>query len=555
MRTIHLLFAASAAAALSCGQGLTSDQILHPPSDSWPTYHGDYSGRHYSPLNQLNKSNIKNLTLAWVCRLSATTQGAIIGGEGPAPDPGVNTGGAAGLNIKATPLMVNGVIYLSSQDNAWAVDARTGKEIWHYFWKTRGGSHIGNRGVGMYGNWLFFETPDDYVISLDAATGKERWHKQIADVRAEYYSTPAPVIIRNHVLLGTGGDYLDVPAWLESRDPETGDVQWRWNATPRPGEPGSETWPDAFSMEHGGGSPWQPPTYDPELNLIYVTTGNPQPVMIGDSRKGDNLWTSSIVALNPDTGKMAWSFQSSPHDTHDWDATQTPVLFDATIDGQRRKLLAQACRNGMFFVLDRTNGRNLLSIPFIESANWSKGFAPNGQPIPDPEKEAKTGGTLVSPHNGGAANWPPPSYDPDTGLFYVNTVEGYSLHYRVVAGNEKVGGYGGDAEHGVGGLGAALRAIDVKTGKQKWIHPYPGADGSGPRPESLGGLLTTAGHLLFGGGPSGHLIAYDPADGKILWHSGLASPIASTPVTYMQDGLQVILVAAGDTLYAFSLQT
>jgi alcohol dehydrogenase (cytochrome c) len=554
MRAPVCVFALLAAAASAQDLGLTPEQILHPAPDSWPTYHGDYSGRHFSPLDQINRLNVKSLSLQWVMRPGTTMQGAIVAGDGPEPAPGANTAGASGLNVKATPLVVNGMIYLSTQDNAWAIDARTGKEVWHYFWKTRGGNRLGNRGAGMYGNWIFFETPDDYVISLDAATGKERWHKQIADVRAEYYSTPAPVVIRNHVLIGTGGDYLDVPAWLESRDPETGEIQWKWNATPRPGQPGAETWPDQFSMEHGGGSPWQPPTYDPELNLIYVTTGNPQPVMIGDSRKGDNLWTSSIVALNPDTGKMAWYFQSSPHDPHDWDATQVPVLFDATIGGQPRKLLAHACRNGIFFVLDRVTGKNILSKPFIETANWSLGFAPNGQPIPNPAKEASVGGSLVSPHNGGASNWPPPTYDPETGLFYVNTVEGYSLHYRVVAEGDKVGAYGGDAEHSLGGIGASLRAIDVKTGQQKWVHPYPTADGTGPRPESLGGLLSTAGHLLFGGGPSGHLIAYDPADGKILWHSGLAAPVSNTPITYMLDGAQCVLVAAGDSLYSFRIQ-
>jgi alcohol dehydrogenase (cytochrome c) len=515
---------------------------------SWPTYHGDYSGRHYVALDQINRTNVKNLSLAWVTRFSTSTRGAIIGGEGSALQSN-----AAPLNIKATPLVVDGLIYFSTQDNAFAVDARTGKEVWHYFWKTRGGVHIGNRGVGIYGNWVFFETPDDYVVSLDAATGRERWHKQISDVRAEYYSTSAPMVIRNHVIVNTGGDYLDVPAWLESRDPETGEVQWRWRVTPRAGEPGSETWPDAFSMEHGGGSPWQPPTYDPELNLMYVPTGNPQPVLIGDSRKGDNLFTCSIVALNPDSGKMAWFYQVSPHDTHDWDATEVPVLFDAMIKGRPRKLLAQANRNGVFFLLDRATGQHILSKTFIESANWSSGFRSNGQPIPNPAKEAQIGGSLVSPQNGGAANWPPPTYDPDTGLFYVNTVEGFSVHYRHHT-EGKVGGYGGDSEHLLGGWGAALRAINPLTGNLKWIHRYPGVEGTAVRPESLGGLLSTSGHLLFGGGPSGHVIAYAPEDGRVLWHSGLASPVSNTPITYMLDNAQYLLVAGGDSLYAFSLQ-
>ena len=536
-------------------QGLTPAQILKPAPDSWPTYHGDYTGRHYIALKEITRANVKSLSLAWVVRLSGGVQGAIVGGEGPDPSAGLGGGfGGANLNIKATPLMVNGVLYLSTPNQAFAVDARTGKEIWHYFWKTQGGLTIGNRGVGLWGNYVFFDTPDQYLVSLDAATGKERWHKQKADVKWENYASTAPTVIGNHVLTAAGGDFRDVPGWLESRDPESGDLQWKWFATPRAGEPGIETWPNVYAAERGGGSPWQPPTYDPELNLIYVGTGNPQPVMIGDSRRGDNLWTCSIVALNPDTGKMAWYFQISPHDTHDWDATQVPVLFDAVVAGRPRKLLAQAARNGMFFVLDRVTGKNILSTQYIESANWLKAFRPTGEPVPNTAKEAQYGGALVSPHNGGASNWPPPSYSPDTGLFYVNAVEGYSMHYRVLPDDDKASGYGGDAEHGIGGQGAALRAIDTLTGKIKWIHRYPGADGTGPRPESLGGLLTTAGGLLFGGGPSGHLIAYDAADGKILWHAGLGAQMSNTPITYLLDGGQYVLAAAGDTLYAFTLQ-
>jgi len=328
--------------ALMAQGGLDRKLLGKPPVEAWPTYHGDYSGRHYSTLDQINQSNVKALSLAWLYRINTGKVGAIVGGEGA-------DGAAAGGNlaIKAIPLMVNGVLYFSVPDHAWAVDARTGQEIWHYYWKTRGGIHIGNRGMGMYNNWLFFETPDCYLVSLDASTGRERWHKQIADVKQEYFCTPSPLIVRDHVIVGMGGDSLDVPGWLESRDPETGDVQWKWYSTPRPGQPGAESWPDSYSMEHGGGMTWQPWTYDPELNLLYVATGNPNPVMAGQSRKGDNLYTASIVALNPDTGKLAWNFQVSPHDTHDWDGTQVPVLVDDVVDGRPRKLLANASRNAL----------------------------------------------------------------------------------------------------------------------------------------------------------------------------------------------------------------
>ena len=345
-----------------------------------------------------------------------------------------------------------------------------------------------------------------------------------------------------------GGDFLDVPGWLESRDPETGEVQWKWYTTPRPGQPGAETWPDAFSMEHGGGMPWQPPTYDPDLNLLYVPTGNANPVFIGDSRKGDNLYTSSIVALNPDTGKMAWYFQGSPHDTHDWDATEVPILFDGTVEGKPRKLLAQAHRNGMFFLLDRITGKAIVSTQFSETANWSKGFNAKGQPIPNPEKEPQRAGALVSPPSGGATNWPAPSFNPDTGLFYLHASSSYAMFYRTDTPGEAIAAYGGSSEHRVEGFGGSLQAIDYKTGKTRWTHEYPGGGGG------AGGLLSTAGHLLFAGDGAQNIVAHDPETGKILWHAGLTAGISNAPETYMLDGHQYLLVGAGDSLYSFYLQ-
>jgi alcohol dehydrogenase (cytochrome c) len=549
---LALVVAAALTATVVAGQnpGLAPAQILKPSPESWPTFHGDYSGRHYSTLDQINKSNVKSLSLAWTSRLNTSLQGAIIGGKGPEPAPGA----VPNANIKATPLIVNGMLYLATPNNAYALDARTGRQVWHYYWKSLGGSTIGNRGLGMWGNYLFLDTPDQHLVSLDAATGKERWNQQKADYRGDLYATTAPTVIGNRVFTPAGGDYTDVPGWLESRDPETGTLQWKWYATPRAGEPGIESWPNAFAAERGGAAPWQPATYDPELNLIYVGTGNPQPVLIGDSRPGDNLWTCSIVALHADTGKMAWYFQVSPHDTHDWDATQTPVLLDAVVNGQRRKLLAQASRNGMFFLLDRVTGEKVLSSQYLPSANWSLGFKPTGEPIPDPKKEPQVGGALVSPHNGGATNWAPPSYSPQTGLFYVNTVEGYVVHYRIIGADQVPNGYGGGVEQAVGGHGAALRAIDPLTGKERWAHQYPASDGTAPRPEAFGGLLTTAGGLLFAGGSSGHVMAMDATNGRILWHSGLIQQMSNTPITYMLDGTQYVLVAAGDTLYAFSIQ-
>ncbi len=498
-------------------------------AQDWPSYNGDFSGRRYSSLAQIDSSNIGSLALAWMYRVNV----------GPLR-------GVGNVQIKSTPLEVNGVLYFTIPDHVWAVDARTGGELWHYAWKDQGGHLVGNRGVGMYGNWLYFMAPDGWFISLNAKDGKERWRKKVADEKLQYFTTTAAMVIGKHVVIGVGGDAMDVPGYLESRDPETGDLQWRWNSEPRPGEPGSETWPTKDAMEHGGGMTWLPGTYDPELNLLYWGTGNPNPVYAGQSRKGDNLYTCSIVALNADTGKLAWYFQASPHDTHDWDNVETPVLFDAAFDGKPRKLLAQAARNGYFFVLDRTNGKSLVSAGF-SGVNWSKGVDKKGQPIPDVAKEPKEDGSLINIPGGGGTNWPPPSFDPDTGLFYVNATKGYSVTYLTDT-DEKPEGYGGSGRTLFSQ--AALEAIDYQTGKIRWSHEYPGGASAG-----LGGsgILTTAGNLLFTGDPSGNLIACDPKAGNILWHFRLGSNVSNGPMTYLLDGRQYLIVGAGDTLFAFAI--
>ena len=506
-------------------EGLNSEKLLQPPTDTWPTYNGDYSGRRYSTLSQINSSNIGSLSLAWMHRIGVGEQ------RGASPE------------IKSTPLLVNGVLYFTIPNHLWAVNARTGEEIWHFDWVDHGGHLTGQRGVGMYGDWLYFLTPDGWFISFDAKDGKVRWKIQVADAKLQYFTTMAPLVIRNHIIVGVGGDAMEVPGYLESRDPETGALQWRWNTEPRPGEPGAETWPNAGAMEHGGGMAWIPGTYDPDLNLLYWGTGNPNPVYAAQGRKGANLWTCSIVALNPDTGKLVWYFQGSPHDTHDWDEVETPVLFDGVINGQKRKLLAQAARNGYFFVLDRTNGKNVVSAPFV-GVNWSKGVDDNGQPIPNPEKEPKTDGALMNIHGSGGTNWNPPSFNPDTGLFYVNADYGYSITYLTDT-DDKPEGYGGGAR--TIWSQAALEALDYKTGKIRWSHFFPGKGGG------RSGILNTAGKLLFSGDPSSNLIAWDPATGKILWHFGLASSVSNGPMTYMLDGKQYLVVGAGDTLYAFKL--
>jgi alcohol dehydrogenase (cytochrome c) len=519
--TIARLLLCTLLSAAGFAQGLDPATLLKQPVDAWPTYNGDYSGRRFSPLNQINSGNVHTLSLAWASRFSG--------------------GGGSNVTIKATPLMVNGILYFTAPNHVWAADARTGRELWHYQYPANSGSTIGNRGLGMYGNWLFFESPDSNLISLDARTGRERWKVSIANPKLDYTSTVAPVVIGNHVIAGIGGDHLDNPGFVQSRNPEDGSLQWKWWTTPRKGEPGMETWPDEYSAAHGTGQAWIPGTYDPELNLYIVGTGNPNPVMAEKSRKGDNLYTCSIVALNPDTGKLVWYFQPSPHDTHDWDAVETPILFDGVIDGEKRKLVAQASRNGYFFVLDRATGKRLVGQPFIDTLNWAKGFDAKGQPVSDPAKYPTTDGVLVSPSSVGATNWQAPSFSPETGLFYVGTSRSYAMYYLTDTDDHPEGWGGLDSN--AGSDGNALLALDYRTGKAVWKHEWPSGSG-------ITNNLSTAGKLLFTSNGS-NLIAFDAANGKILWHTGLMAAPTAGPITYMLDGRQYLLVAAGDSLYTF----
>ena len=569
MKTLRFILLISASAtSVVRSQGLDPKLLTGALGESWPTYSGDYSGKRYSSLKQIDQSNVKNLTLAWAARVTAgaaqaaggrggrggggvggaaPTAPVMVGGEGTGA---VDTGGFGGngANVRGAILEVNGVLYASAPDNAWAIDARDGHEIWHYYWKTKGGTHIGNRGLGMWGNWLYMETPDDYLVCLDAATGKERWHREIANFNLQYFSTMSPIVIGNHILIGTGND-LDEPGYIQARDPETGLVQWTWYTLPmNKGDAGLETWGTLDAARHGAGNVWIPGVYDPETHLYIFGTGNPSPAYVNTpDREGDNLFTCSLVAINMETGKLAWYFQTSPHDTHDWDSTETPIIVDGDFNGRPRKLILQATRNGYFFTLDRVTGEHLLTSKFSEAANWAKEIDARGRPIRNPEKDSTISGALVSPNNGGATNWPPPAYSPDTGLFYVPTNEAYAMYYLTETDPRGAMGLGGKEEDGVGTLGSFLTAIDYKTGKIAWRHRYPGTTGN------LGsGMLTTAGKLLFSGDMGGNLVAYDPANGKILWHSRIGQ-VSNAPETYMLDGHQYILVAAGDMLYAFNL--
>jgi alcohol dehydrogenase (cytochrome c) len=494
-------------APLAAAQGVTGALLEHPTPDSWPGYHGDYTGQRHSKLTQITPENVRQLSLAWAFQTGKSD------------------------TIKSSPLLVDEVIYFTVPDNIWAVDARSGHEIWHYTNPPNKGSRIGHRGVSMYKDWLFFVTPDTHLISLDAATGKVRWDVEIADYKKGYWSTLSPLIVGNHVLVGVSGDFDNLQGFLRSVDPETGKTQWQWNSTPPPNTPGKTT----------GGMTWMTGTYDPALDLVYWGTGNPTPVLNGKPRPGDNLYTCSIVALKPETGKLVWAFQASPHDTHDWDAVETPVLVDGPFHGQQKKMLMQTSRNGYFFVLDRTTGKNLLSVPY-GPVNWAKGLDAKGQPIPNPDKEPAPDGRLIAPDEGGLTNYRSPSFDPQTGLFIVNAHPSYGIYFAKPA--DGTFGWAG-ADYGVWSKGV-LDAIDYQTGKIRWTHELgPGGSGAG--------VLTTDSGLTFSGDAFGNLLALRTSDGTTLWHAGQGGHMESSPITYELDGRQYVLTSSGGVLFAWAL--
>jgi alcohol dehydrogenase (cytochrome c) len=514
MKALHavlsLIASATMAATFSPGgsaQGVDNQTLLHPPANSWPQYHGDYSGRRHSALTQINPENAKLLTLAWAFQTDQRSE------------------------IKSSPLLVDGILYFTVPDNVWAIDARSGHRIWQYTYPSNPGLHIGSRGVAMYKRYLYFLSPDGHLVSLNAKDGTVRWIVAVADAQKGYWTSMAPLIVGDHLLIGVSGDFDNLTGFIRSVDTETGATQWQWDSTPPAGTPNQTT----------GGMTWMTGTYDPALNLIYWGTGNPTPVLNGKSRPGDNLYTCSIVALNPETGKLVWSFQASPHDTHDWDAVETPVLVDGEFHGKPAKMLMQASRNGYFFVLDRSNGKSLLTEAF-GPVNWALGVDKQGRPIPNPAKEPAPDGRLIAPNEDGLTNFRAPSFDSKNGLFIVDANPSWSIYFsKPIDGTY---GWAG-ADESVWSKGV-IDAIDYQTGKIRWSHSV-GAGGSGA------GVLTTDSGLTFTGDSEGNFLALDSGNGKTLWHSGSGSGMSTSPITYQLDARQYVVMSSGTVLFAWTL--
>lgn len=510
------MIAAAIVGAL-CAQNLVEARFSQP--GEWLTYDRDNTAQRYSPLDQVNTSNIKRLAVEWAFQL-----------EHPA------------FRTEVTPLVRDGVMYITNGgEEAFALDARTGRTLWNFHYTPKSKSRLANwnRGFALSGNRLFMATSDAGLLALDARNGAQLWRVQLEDPELRYGATAAPLVVKDLVLIGVrGGDTGLVRGFLDAYRVETGERAWRFHTVPAPGETGSETWPKNDSWKGGGAATWTTGSYDPNLNLIYWTTGNPGPQDYdGRNRQGDNLYASSVLALTPE-GKLRWHYQFTPHDTHDWDANETPMLVDAVWHGKPRKLLLQANRNAFFYVLDRTSGELLLAEPFAKQT-WAKRIGSDGRPELMPNTEPSIKGTLTCPDVHGGTNWQPPSYSPLSGLFYVMARDG-CMRYRLT---------GPDFQPGDGAPVQSLRAIDIQTGKVRWESPFIG------QPDiSHAGAMATAGGLVFFAQREGQFIAADAKTGKLLWNFYTGGRIRAAPVSYTVMGKQYIAIASKAAVFSFALR-
>jgi alcohol dehydrogenase (cytochrome c) len=521
--------AASLAASLHA-QDITGRDLLAGFSDptQWLSVYGDYSGQHFSPLTQITPANAAQLSPAW------TFQTGVL------------------ANFEATAVVVDGVIYYTGPlNNAWAIDARTGKQIWAYKRTLPPGLKVCcgpvNRGFAVYHDRLYMTTLDAHLLAFEMKTGTVVWDVEIADFKLGYASTPAPLVVKDKLIVGiAGGEYAN-RGFLDAYDPATGARVWRFWTVPAQGEPGSETWP-ADVLERGGAPTWLTGTYDPDLNLLYWGTGNPNPDWDGDGRPGDNLYSGALLALDPDDGTLKWHYQFTPHDTHDWDANQVPVIANLTIEGQPRKVVMVANRNGFFYVIDRQTGKVISGRPFINQ-NWATGIGPDGRPQEIPGHVPTDAGTVTCPDWYGGTNFMSPSFDARSHTFFLTVRETCARFIRRDTPDANVG------DRTMGGTvqplndptrWGALRAIDVLTGEKKWDVRY-----NGP---GWAGVLATAAGVVFSADHEGNFMAVDASNGTVLYKYQTGAPIFGPPTSFMLDGKQVVLMPSGSTVTAFTLR-
>lgn len=508
--------------------GLSYDRIRNAKSEphNWLTYWGDYSGKHFSALKQINALSVKQLQSRWAVQMPGDTL------------------------LETTPLVIDGVMYTSGMPGeVYALDARSGLQIWKYARKQKVvnpfESNRFNRGVAMLGNRVFFGTLDCALIALDARTGQPLWEVQVADTMEGFSITSPPLAIKDKIIVGVAGGEYGVRGFLDAYDAKTGKRLWRFYSIPGPGEFGNDTW-KGESWKTGSGATWLTGSYDPELDLLYWTIGNPGPDMDAEIRKGDNLFSCSVVAIDPNTGQRKWHYQFSPNDDHDWDANQDVILVDRIWQGQPRKLMIQANRNGFFYVLDRTNGKLLHAAPYVHQT-WNAGFDADGRPKFAPNSGATPEGNEVFPSLVGGTNWQAPSYDSSLNWLFLVFAESGNRYVRSDMAYEPGKGYWGGRTLPAGENNyAGIRALDAATGAMKW--EFKISQGS-----LAAGVMATAGGVVFAGTREGNFVALDSRTGKLLWRFQTGGTIASAPISYAVDGKQFIALAAGGVLYSFAL--
>ena len=522
-------------AAGSASAEVSFDRLVNAADEpqSWLTYSGTYRSERFSPLTEINRSNVSDLKVIWAYQMQPSSYGG------------------AGL-VETTPLVADGIMYLTEPPSTvTALDARTGKRLWTWSPEMpENVLHIGfpmvNRGVALLDDAVYVGTLDAHLVALDAATGAVRWDVEVADNKLNYSLTLAPLAIDGKIIVGMSGAEAGIRSFVDAYDSATGERLWRFYTIPAPGEPGSETW-QGDDWQTGGGSTWLTGSFDPELDLLYWTVGNPAPDWNGDLRPGDNLYSCSIIALDPQSGEMKWYFQYTPHDTHDWDANQIPVLFDAQWNGSERKIVALANRNAFFYLLDRETGEYLHGNEYSKQT-WAAGLDETGRPIVLPGTEPTEEGNLVWPSLQGATNWFSPSYNPDTEQFFVATRLMGAVYYKADVVYEEGEPFLGGGEQALSGDDAAgaIRALDVLTGKQQWefmLHSPPWA-----------GVMATAGGLVFGGSNEGNAFALDAKTGKALWDFQTGGAVRTNPMSFAIDGKQRIVTTGGGTLFVFGLE-
>jgi alcohol dehydrogenase (cytochrome c) len=509
---------------------VSSQDLSAPISGNWLSYNGDYSGRRYSELSQINVTSVSQLRAEWVFHARNSD------------------------HLEVTPVVVNGMMFVTSANDTFALDAKSGRTVWHYTRPISEGliddasRHI-SRGVGVWRNRIYRMTDNAHLLCLDARSGNLIWEIAYADWNSNYGATSAPLVVNDKIIVGTSGGDDGVRGFVAAYNAENGKLVWRFWTIPGPGEQGSSSWPGDLYL-HGGGTTWMPGSYDPQLNTLYWGTSNPAPDFEGRGRPGDDLYTDCVLALDPDTGKLKWYFQFTPHDLFDYDATETPVLIDALYKGQPRKLLIEANRNGFVYTLDRSTGEYLSATRFVDKLNWAQGIDIKGRPIRTDVKPTP-GGTKVCPGYSGATNWFAPSYNASTQLFYFLALEQCQTYFSAPQPEQFTPGkefYSTGVKHIRGeNSQKLLLAFNPASGALAWKYPQVGGA------HSTGGTMSTAGGLLFFGDDAQSFEAVDAQNGKPLWHFNTGQDMSASPMTYAIDGRQYVTIAAGSDIFTFAL--